>query len=486
MEDRRKINRREFLKAAVVAGAGLGLAACGSAPQTATQTAAPAAAAPAAPAAETAAPAAAATAEQAATAAPAVTTAAASGGEPITLTFVVDTINEAHVKLRDEWAAKFTELHPNVTIDHQVVPQDYPVRIQTLVAAGTPPDIYRYLQEVTPIVTVVEKNLHLRLDDFVAQDNYDLEDFRPDAVNLYRWEGGLYALPRDYGHQNLFYNADLLAEAGVEPPPADWEDKNFTFDAFLEMAEKLTKKEGERTTQYGFLVNRGWRPWASWVYNNGAAVVEQNDQGLATAIALTDPKAVEALQFVQDLMYKHGFAPRPDIESEMGGFELFASGRVAMMINNPSAVSQYRTIDSFKWDIATLPIGAATRRGTGGGGTGWAISAGTKNPEMAWEFLKFISSQEAELDEVRIGATTPARVSVITGETFLDPSKPPANAKAFAQAQEYVVRDPVHARWPEVFQRVVTTNMDQLWSGAKTAAEVAEAIKAAGDPLFAS
>ena len=81
--------------------------------------------------------------------------------------------------------------------------------------------------------------------------------------------------------------------------------------------------------------------------------------------------------------------------------------------------------------------------------------------------------------------TTPARVSVVTSETFLDPSKPPAHAQAFADAQEYVVRDPVHELWPEVFQRVVTTNMDQLWSGSKSAAEVAEAIKAAGDPLFA-
>lgn len=475
MNDRHKVSRREFLKIAAAAGVGLsGLTACGASPQTATQTAAPADAPTEAP-------------PQAATDAPAVTAAPAAvdGGEPITLTFVVDTVNEAHVKLRDEWAKRFSESHPNVTVDHQVVPQDYPIRIQTLFAAGTPPDIYRYLQEVTPIVTVVEKNLHLQLDDFVARDSYDLTDFRPDAVELYRWDGHLYALPRDYGHQNLFYNVDLLQEAGIDPPTADWADTSFTFDVFLDMARKLTKKEGERTTQWGFLVNRGWRPWASWVYNNGGAVVEKNDQGLATAIALTDPKAVAALQFVQDLMYTHAVSPRPDIESEMGGFELFASGRVAMMINNPSSVSQYRTIEAFKWDIATLPIGGATRRGAGGGGTGWAASAGTKNPEMAWEFLKFVASEEAELDEVRIGATTPARVSVVTSETFLDPSKPPAHAQAFADAQEYVVRDPVHELWPEVFQRVVTTNMDQLWSGSKSAAEVAEAIKAAGDPLFA-
>ena len=71
------------------------------------------------------------------------------------------------------------------------------------------------------------------------------------------------------------------------------------------------------------------------------------------------------------------------------------------------------------------------------------------------------------------------------GDKFLDPTKPPKNAKGFAQAQEYVVRDPVHVRWPEVSQRIVTPAMDQLWSNAKPAAEVVKAIKTEGDALFA-
>lgn len=353
-------------------------------------------------------------------------------------------------------------------------------------AAGTPPDIYHYLQEVVPIVTVVTKKMHLQLDELVKKDKYDLADFRKDSVALYTWEGGLYALPRDYGNQNLFLNLDLFAKAGIEPPPVDWEDKTFTFQKFLDMAQKLTVKKGDKTEQWGFLVNRGWRPWASWVYNNGGAVVKRDDKGVATAIALDEPAAVEALQFLQDLMHKHVVAPRPDLESELGGFDLFATGRVGMMINNPSAVNQYRTIQAFKWDIATLPIGKGQRRGTGGGGTGWASGASTKSPAAAWEFLKFISSPEAETDEVEVGATTPARVSVVNGPKFLDTSKPPARAKGFAQAQEYVVRDPVHVRWPEVSSRVVNPNMDSLWNNSKTAAEVVKAIKSEGDKLFAA
>ena len=413
------------------------------------------------------------------------TTAAGASTGPVTLTFVCDTINEGHTKVRDAWAKAFTEKNPNIVVKHQPVPTtEYNTKLQTLLAAGTPPDVYRYLQEVTPILAVVDKKLHLELDPFIAKDKYDVSDFRPSALALYQWDGKTYALPRDYRHQNLFYNIDLFEKAGLTPPPAEWTDTSFKFETFLDMAQKLTKKNGDRTEEWGFLVNRGARPWNSWVYNNGGELVKKDANGIATEIALTEPNAVEALQFLQDLMYKHGVSPRPDIESELGGFQLFATGKVGMMINNPSSVNQYRTINAFKWDVATLPLGKAEKRGTGGGGTGWAASSATKAPDAAWEFLKYIASETSELDEVKVGATTPSRVSVVKSKDFLDPNQPPAHVAAFAQAQEYVVRDPVHASWPEIANRVITPAMDELWSGKKPAADVAAGIKDAADKLI--
>jgi multiple sugar transport system substrate-binding protein len=282
-----KMSRRALLRASI-GGVGVGLlAACGT---------------PAAPQ------------GQAGSTGEAATTLPAQGSEPVKITFLSETTNEAIIKVRNNWATQFSEKHPGVTVEHQPIPQEYATKIQTLYAAGTPPDIYRYLQENTPIVTVVEKDLHLQLDDLIARDKYDLSDFRPDSIELYRWDSKLYALPRDYGNQNLFYNINLFEAAGITPPTADWQDKDFTFGAFLDMVKALTKKSGDRTEQWGFLVNRGWRPWATWVYNNGGSVVRKNEQGLATEITLTDANAVEALQFLQDLMYKEGVAPRPDIE----------------------------------------------------------------------------------------------------------------------------------------------------------------------------
>ncbi len=445
------MNRRAFLRSAAFTMVGLGLVACAPAAQ------------------------------------PAATgeSAAQPAADQTTLVFISQTVNEGHIQVRQTWSDEFMAANPNVKVDHQTVPApDYPTKLQTLFAAGTPPDVFFYLQEVFPIITVAQKQMNLDLTDLIARDGFDLSDFRQDAVALYRWEDRMYAIPRDYGNQNVYYNADIFEADGIAPPPPNWEDTEWTFAKFLETAQALTKSADGRTEQWGFLVNRAQRPWASWLYSNNGALVHKDDRGVATDCALTDEGSVEALQFVQDLIHTHKVAPSPDIESELGGFDLFASGRVAMMINNPSAVNLYRTIENFAWNVGTIPLGSSERRGTGGGGTGWASSAAGKYPDISWDLIKHITTAQAQLDEVAVGATTPSRVSVVTSAEFLNPELPPANAAAFAQAQEYVVRDPVHVLWPEITQRIYTPKMDLLWSGTEDAATVAQQIKDEADVLF--
>ena len=412
---------------------------------------------------------------------------ASPGEENVTLQFVVDIINDGHVSVRDKWSEEFMELNPNVTIEHQPTPwADYHTKIQTMLAGGTPADIYRYVQEVTPIVTVHEKKLHLALDDYIERDSYDLTAFKPDSIVLYQWEGNTYGLPRDYGNQNFYYNKTMFEEAGIAPPPADWEDTEYTFDVFLADMLALTKKSGDKTEQWGCTITRGVRPMASYLYCNGGGLIHADDAGIARETALTDENSIETLQFLQDLMYVHGVAPSPDVESETGSRELFNSGKIALMLTNPSAVNTFRTIESFEWDVGTLPIGNTDRRGTGGGGTGWASFTGGASPEYAWQFIAHITSEQAELDEVAVGATTPSRIAVIESDAFLSPDLPPANAQIFGQAQEYVVRDPVHVDWREILQRVYNPNLDLLWNGTESAETVVNLIAEEANPMFAN
>ena len=389
----------------------------------------------------------------------------------------------AYPGIMAEWATRFeakTKVKVEATGGMGTV-TEYTNKLVGAFASGTAPDIYRYLQESIPMPAAVERNMLLKLDPYVKRDKYDLADFRKDSIELYRWKGALYALPRDYGLQLIYYNTDLFQKEGLQPIPTDWNDKTWTFQKFQEYAIRLTKPD-----RFATFVPRANRPWASFVYSNGGAIVKKNADGLATEVALGEKPAVDALQFMQDLIHKHKVAPLPSEEAALGTpQQLLTNGRLAMWITNPSSNAPLKAVPGLPYDVGVFPIGAGSKRGVGGGGTGWGVGATTKLPDEAWAFVSYIASKEAELDEVKIGLTTPARVSVGTSSEFLAP--PPKSAKAFADGQEYVVRDPVHTKWPDLSRDVIQKLFDeQLWTGKSTAAQVTKEIKEKGDPYFKS
>ena len=155
-----------------------------------------------------------------------------------------------------------------------------------------------------------------------------------------------------------------------------------------------------------------------------------------------------------------------------------------MLLANPSQVQAFQKITAFKWDVAPLPVGKGGKRGTGGGGTAWSIAKASKNVDAAWALLKYITTAQAQLDEVAAGATTPSRKSVVTSKEFQNPDKPPKNAKSFADAQNYVVRDPVNTVWTDIFSKAVAPNMQLLFAGKENAQTVAKMIKDAGDSMW--
>jgi multiple sugar transport system substrate-binding protein len=162
-------------------------------------------------------------------------------------------------------------------------------------------------------------------------------------------------------------------------------------------------------------------------------------------------------------------------------------GKLAIQIANPGQNNQYRP-SGMPYDVGVFPLGpSGTRRGVGGGGTGWAITGPTKLPEEAWALIAMISSREGELDEVKIGQTTPSRISVATSKDYIDPTQPPKNAKAFADGQEFVMRDPLHPKWADLERDVIDKTLnDQLWTNQQPASQVMATVKAQGDPYLKS
>jgi multiple sugar transport system substrate-binding protein len=342
-------------------------------------------------------------------------------------------------------------------------------KLEALLAASTPPDLITL--EPTQAVSFSARGQLLAIDDLIKRDHYDLTDFFRPAVDQYRWKQKLYGLGRGMSNQSMFINQTLFDQAGVPYPPTKATDPGWDFDAFLTTATRLTKRDGSGVTQYGFIVTRGRRGgWAQWVWTNGAEVFDKD----FTRCTLDDPRAVVALQLMQDLIYKYRVAPTPKEEADAGGANaLFvSSGIVAMRISPVADISTHRRA-SFSWDYAVNPKGKG-RRLTTGGGVGWSILSATRNAEEAWAVFNYLTGPEA----ARQMATKwyPARKSALDYLNAADPQLPPHSRWVGADGQELLHPDPIFPDYNQIEQSIIAPELNALWNNERPARAVAAAI----------
>mgnify|MGYP000515685797 CR=1 FL=1 len=137
----------------------------------------------------------------------------------------------------------------------------------------------------------------------------------------------------------------LEAFTGVEPPKSDW-----TMEDYIEIAGRMTRKEGDRTVQYGVVVNNYRADWIAWLGANNA---EWFRNGKAN---FSDPKSIEGLRPMFEVVQK-GYAPSPAVISSMGTSEdrMFITGMVAMYPSGRWVIPSFRAECDFEWDAIELP-----------------------------------------------------------------------------------------------------------------------------------
>jgi multiple sugar transport system substrate-binding protein len=151
--------------------------------------------------------------------------------------------------------AVFEAGHPNIEVETMHEPWDnYFQEIEKWWDADTPPDVM--FLEFIPLYAA--RGLLENLDSYIERDGYDLVDFYPSLIDTFTYEGSVYGLARDNDTKVIFYNKDLFDEAGLSHPSPGW-----TWEEMREAAIKLTKTDGEQTSQYGFAFepNDWWRLW---------------------------------------------------------------------------------------------------------------------------------------------------------------------------------------------------------------------------------
>lgn len=241
-----------------------------------------------------------------------------------------------------------------------------------------------------------ENGLLLPLDRFSGAEESELHrEFFPTVLNQYRREGALYALPVDAMPQMLFYDAEFFVRRGLPPPDATWH-----WDDLVENAPKLLASKPDGTvSRWGLIAHGQGVAWALW--QNEATVVDL-DTGQCR---LQEPAAVEALQFVHDLLHKHRVSPLAEMRDL---WDYLWRTPPAMLYDFPPMIHNQR--DSFR--MAALPRGKvpATPVRTS---LGIGIAARTQRTEAAFMALKGFNRAMQQQVAIPAGREAVARLADI-------------------------------------------------------------------------
>lgn len=332
-----------------------------------------------------------------------------SGTEQVTLKFMGWEVSPLETQSVKNGLEQFMKENPNIKVEYTTLPSgtQYIAKMQAMVLGDEAPDVF-FLQS-DYYHDFVTRNSLLDITDRVTSEGI-AADLIDSAVQLSTVDGKYYGIESCIVAPVLYYNKDLFDKAGVAYPPSD-PSKAWTWDEFVDVAKQLTVKNGDKVDQYGVYGMETYYNLIAEVMSNGGDWFSDD----LKSSAMNTPEVKEVLQAVSDLRKKDGVSPEGKLltNSGMSASQMLQTGKIAMLVDGSWALQELANMD-FEVGVAVLP--KFDEAVTHGQAHLHVASANSKHPEEAWKLIKFLSSEDYQLQNVKAGLWLPNHKSLYTEE----------------------------------------------------------------------
>ena len=284
---------------------------------------------------------------------------------------------------------KFEEEN-NCDVELQIIPWDnYAEKYATAISAGKGPDVGYMYAEMFPqfIEMKAVEDLGSRLTD------KDYENYT--YIDAGKMMGGLYGLPIEAANPGvLYYNKDILAELGEQPPK--------TWDDFVRIAQKATKDtDGDgKIDQWG--IAQGWGAkvfgdlnwnWYNFLWQAGGDIFNED----LKTVRFNDEHGVEAAQFLHDLKFKYNVIPEDALAKTNKEMleSVFGPGKAAFTIHLSSSASNIfdKSFPDLNWGFVTSLENKSL--GSFASVDQLTLMSAAKNKDLAFKLMKHMLSVES-------------------------------------------------------------------------------------------
>lgn len=344
--------------------------------------------------------------------------------------------------LVERFIDEFEAENPGVRIEFNTI--DWSVGRETILASvedGNPPDIAMIGARWVP--ELVSLNLIQPLDRFIDDDFRDR--FIPAIINEGAvYQGRTFGLPVATSTRALYYNQDLFEAAGLTNPPSTWDE--------LLQAGTAINTLGNDTYGFGLQGGGGLETntyFYYFVWGNGGNLYNED----LSASDLDQPEAIEALEFMNQLIESNATQPEPTSEAFARRADLealFLQEKLGMVISGPWFVKRLRSeAPDLNFGVAALPF--HTTPATYGVMDALVILQPSEHKDLAWSFLEFLYDDQRRLEYTLTGG-------------FLPELKVVSEAPEFAQDPDFAVFlsllsearfEPLHVQSEQIAQIVI-------------------------------
>ncbi|HVG96819.1 MAG TPA: extracellular solute-binding protein, partial [Chloroflexota bacterium] len=315
------------------------------------------------------------------------------------------------VAFAEEFVRRFTAKYPRITpvLEPFAVGgwKERSEKYTAMSVAGEMPEVVWF--SATFLRPFLMKGAVRPLDQYIKRDwkAGEPDDFYKGPYEGMKIDGKQMAIPVTINNNVMYVNKNHLQEAALPLP-----GESFSREQFLDYAQKLTKRGGER---WGFDMHfDNLDRNVTWILMNGGEPHDPKDGPQVTKLTYDTAKTIEGLQFIHDLRWKHQVSPLSnDQRGGLGQEDAFLQGKISIYMvatNNAGNIAAKAPASGLDWDFMTLP------KGPGGQGArvsmdGYVVDQQSRLGEQAWTVVRELLSADLFQARAEIRKLTPPRRS---------------------------------------------------------------------------
>ena len=341
-------------------------------------------------------------------------------------------------------------------------------KLLTAYAGDATPDLAQmgntWLPEFVALDAIAPLDERLR-----AKSEVDLADYHPGIVATNVIEGRQYGVPWYVDTRVLFYRRDLLAQAGFDAPPRDW-------DEWLRMQAAIKARVGPDRYAVLLPLNEYEQLVSLWLQQGEPLLRDGGRYGNFRGAGFA-----RALEFYLS-MFERRLAPPVTSNDVANVWNEFGRGYFSFFITGPWQIGELKRrlpaeLQS-SWMTAPLP-GPKGPGASSAGGSSLVIFKRSPRMDAAWKLIAFLSRPEVQQEFYRLSGNLPARRSAWAAPLLADDPY----ARAFRDQLDRVRPMPQVPEWEHIATELRLV-MEKVVRGDIPKAQAAQELDARADRIL--